>query len=230
MNKQDVYRSLEEKMLSYKDYADIPVRLTSETLVPIQQTPQLQTQQVDSEMRTFCGEKIYVREDVARRLEVASRYINRRNSGISLEVVYGYRVLEIQRKRFDEQIDRLRATIPSTDLRAAAHRYIAAPEVAGHPAGAAVDVQLISDGKPLDFGTKIHEFIPDSYTFSPFISSRGWRNRQLLRQSMLQAGFAPFDGEWWHFSYGDKEWARYYDRTVAYYDQLPSSVVNTIQR
>jgi D-alanyl-D-alanine dipeptidase len=62
--------------------------------------------------------------------------------------------------------------------------------------------------------------VPDTFTFSPFISKEAWANRQLLRRVMIQAGFAPFDGEWWHFSYGDKEWARYYDKRAAMYDQL----------
>jgi len=103
---------------------------------------------------------------------------------------------------------------------------IAVPEVAGHPAGAAVDIQMLRAGKPLDFGTAIWEFVPDSYTFSPFVSRGAWTNRLLLRRTMMQAGFAPFDGEWWHFSYGDKEWAKYYDKAAAIYDQVEFKVAN----
>lgn len=32
-------------------------------------------------------------------------------------------------------------------------------------------------------------------------------NRFLLQDLMLLVGFAPYYGEWWHFSYGDREWA-----------------------
>ena len=46
------------------------------------------------------------------------------------------------------------------------------------------------------------------------------KNRMLLRAVMMSAGFAPFVGEWWHFSYGDKEWAKYVGNEVAPYDQL----------
>ncbi len=43
----------------------------------------------------------------------------------------------------------------------------------------------------------------------------------LLRRAMAQAGFAPFNGEWWHFSYGDREWAAVWNAPFALYTHLP---------
>jgi D-alanyl-D-alanine dipeptidase len=79
-------------------------------------------------------------------------------------------------------------------------------------------------------GTPIWDFVSDSFTFSPFIDKEAWRNRQLLRRIMTAVGFAPFDGEWWHFSYGDKEWARYYAERAAIYEQVTfTSTMNASQ-
>jgi D-alanyl-D-alanine dipeptidase len=50
----------------------------------------------------------------------------------------------------------------------------------------------------------------------------------LLRSVMLQAGFAPFDGEWWHFSYGDREWAYYYKKKYALYSQVSLSSLKKV--
>ncbi len=97
---------------------------------------------------------------------------------------------------------------------------IAVPEIAGHPTGGAVDIQIVKDDMPLDMGTKIWEFTKDPYTFSPFIEQDARDNRLLLRSIMMDVGFAPFDGEWWHFSYGDKEWAAYYKKPSAVYNQI----------
>lgn len=36
----------------------------------------------------------------------------------------------------------------------------------------------------------------------------------------MEAWFTPFDGEYWHFSYGDRERAFYYDQPHAIYDQV----------
>ena len=220
MNKQTVYRQLESKMLSYIDYANVPVEPIGEPLVPIRASRSLTARQIDSSMLPYTGETLYVRAGVLKRLKAAGKTLARYDPTLLLEVVYGYRALEIQTGLFEKYKTKLQNRYSGGELLAAVHRLVAVPEVAGHPAGAAVDIQILQAGKPIDFGTEIHQFVPDSFTFSPFVSSEAWRNRQLLRRAMMLAGFAPFDGEWWHFSYGDKEWARYYNQRAALYEQI----------
>jgi len=41
-------------------------------------------------------------------------------------------------------------------------------------------------------------------------------NQQLLRKIMLQAGFAPYDVEFWHYEYGTRRWGRFYNRPPIY--------------
>lgn len=60
----------------------------------------------------------------------------------------------------------------------------------------------------------------DTFAFSPYISATAKQNRLMLRKLMMDTGFAPFDVEWWHYSYGDKEWAKYYAKPVAIYEQI----------
>ncbi len=220
MKIEPTYTELEERMLNYTDYARIPVIETNESLVPIPTTENLYATQYRTEMLPFTGEQIYVRQTVCRQLGVAAALLALRNDSLQLEVCYGYRSLEIQKRNFEIQKKRLEDTYSGEELLAMTHRLVAVPEVAGHPAGAAVDIRPTQDGQPLDLGTDIWEFVPDSYVFSPFISKDAKRNRMLLRNAMLAAGFAPYDGEWWHFSYGDKEWARYYGLSYANYGQL----------
>lgn len=220
MNKQAVYDLLEQKMLTYTDYQAIPANKGVEPLVPVPTTANLASRQIDRNMVPYTGERVYVRQEVASRLLQASRFVATQQPDMQLEVVYGHRALQIQKQLFEIHKRRLSSTYTGQELLAATHRLVAVPEVAGHPAGAAVDIQIIQNGKPLDFGTTVHEFVPDTFTFSPFISRTAWNNRQLLRNAMVSAGFAPFDGEWWHFSYGDKEWARYYNQPAALYCQL----------
>lgn len=219
MISSSMYELLEAKMLGYEDYSTVPVIESEEPLVLIETSELITSYQIDDQMLAITGTTLYARAGVAERLQIASEILADRVKGCQLQVVYGYRALSIQRQLFEEAKSTMRAETEE-DLLAATHRLIAVPEVAGHPAGAAVDIQVINEGEVLDFGTKIWEFTTDSYTFSPAISREAWQNRQLLRESMLQAGFAPFDGEWWHFSYGDKEWARYYYRPNAIYGQV----------
>lgn len=220
MKKQTVYRLLESKMLDYSDYADVPLQTNDESFVAITPSTHLVGRQIDPDMLAVTGNTIYVRQSVHRRLVQASTLLAAYDATLQLEVVYGYRSLAIQTALFEKHKQQLSDTYSGNELLAAVHRLVAIPQVAGHPAGAAVDIQIIKNGSPIDFGTAIHEFSPDTFTFSPFISSQAWANRQLLRRVLINAGFAPFDGEWWHFSYGDKEWVSYYNRPFALYNQV----------
>lgn len=42
---------------------------------------------------------------------------------------------------------------------------------------------------------------------------------------MMLYGFAPYDGEWWHFSFGDKEWAFYYKKEATLFEQKSENFV-----
>lgn len=223
MSKDTVYAALEAQMLTYKDLLEVPVESSEEPLVPIVQTPTLVAYQLRTEMLPITGETIYVRRTVCKLLGEASVKLASEAPGTQLQVGYGYRALSVQRTNFERQRERLRGTVPDADLDEATHRYVALPEIAGHPAGAAVDVRMLWDGEPVDCGTDMWSFQPDTYTFSPYISRQARDSRLLLRWAMMSVGFAPFDGEWWHFSYGDKEWAKYYGRPAALYEQLEFS-------
>ncbi len=138
----------------------------------------------------------------------------------SLLVMYGFRSADIQKALFDQMREQnLALGYEGDELLEETHRQIALPEIAGHPTGGAVDLQIVVDAQPLDFGTNIWEFDRESYTFSPEIDKKARQNRLLLRSIMTNAGFAPFDGEWWHFSYGDREWAAYNKEPSAIYEQ-----------
>lgn len=226
MNRAEVYTSLQEKMLDYSDYVDVPLEPTTEELVAIPKNGGVVGQQIDKAMYQYTGDTVYVRWSVLQKLREAAKLLQEYSKTCQLEVVYGYRALEAQNKLFEEQEERLRQQEQRENLEdfvAATHRVIAVPKAAGHPTGGAVDVQIIEQGEPRDMGTPIWEFVPDALTFSPFVTKEAWSNRQLLRRIMLTVGFAPFDGEWWHFSYGDKEWAKYYGERAAIYDQIAFS-------
>jgi D-alanyl-D-alanine dipeptidase len=115
-----------------------------------------------------------------------------------------------QKRRFEEVFAR------TNDIEKA-HEQIAVPEVAGHPTGGAVDVMIAG----LDFGTGYCEFMAGTklYYASDEISKAAKLNRLLLRQTMLKKGFVQYMAEWWHFSYGDKEWAFMTGKDEALYNQ-----------
>jgi len=220
MSKQATYKSLENKMVRYADLVGVPVQPIQEKLVSIKSTKKLTTKPINNDMRVYTGDLIFVRQSVLAKLTKAANLLTKNNPELQLQVVYGYRALSIQQKLFLKYKKQLEKEFTGRELLQATHQLIAVPEIAGHPTGGAIDIQITKNGNPLDMGTLIWEFVKDSFTFSPFISEEAQSNRQLLRKVMMQVGFAPFDGEWWHFSYGDKEWAKYYGQPSAVYEQI----------
>lgn len=226
MNKQAVYRSLEDKMLGYADLVSVPVKPVQEKLLPIKASATLVTKPINNDMRAYTGDLIYVRESVLTKLNQAANRLEKSDADLQLQVVYGYRALSVQTKLFEMYKKQFEPKFSGEALLEATHRLIAVPEIAGHPTGGAVDIQIVKAGSPINMGTKIWEFVQNSFTFSPYVSKEAQDNRQLLRNAMMQVGFAPFDGEWWHFSYGDKEWAKYYRKPSALYNQVEFNTVS----
>lgn len=167
---------------------------------------------------------IKVRKQVLNRLNMADTLLKEVNSNYQLMVVYGYRSMEKQVKYFNEEINKYKKDFKDKlELYEFVHEKIAVPEVSGHPTGGAVDVVIydMKNEKIIDFGTKVHDFNDfKSYVYYPKIREYQHNNRILLRKIMMKAGFAPYDGEWWHFSYGDREWAYYYGKNKYLYPQV----------
>jgi D-alanyl-D-alanine dipeptidase len=112
---------------------------------------------------------------------------------------------------------------PHVDKRLAfALGYIA--HRSGHSRGSTVDLTLVRlpagpprawDGRlrsctapyrrrfrdgSLNMGTTYDCVDPRAHTFDHRITGRAHRNRLVLRRAMSDAGFAPYDNEWWHFA------------------------------
>ena len=172
---------------------------------------------------------IKVRKDVYDKLKKADELLKEINSNYQLMVVYGYRSMEKQVKYFNQEIAKYQNKIKDKlELYEFVHEKIAVPEVSGHPTGGAVDIVIYDMNKQeiIDFGTKVHDYNDfKCYVYYPKIKEFEHNNRILLRKVMMNAGFAPYDGEWWHFSYGDKEWAYYYKQDKYLYPQVDSKYV-----
>lgn len=214
------------EIVTYNDLKDIPSGENGESLVcPNELSTGIVCQYQQTDMLAFVGENIFVRKSLANRLRKANRQLRKNYPTYSLKVVYGYRHPTIQEKYFAALKENLGKRYPSKaeeELLALTHNFVAVPTVAGHSVGGAVDITIESGGQEIDMGTTIADFRnPDRIkTFSKKISSVQRANRRLLHDVMVKNGFAPFYGEWWHFSYGDKEWAYFYNKKRSLYSEI----------
>lgn len=221
VNEDQIYLALARRFVPFTDLITIPCVDNGDPMVDVE-TYGLKIDLSYSQLEPSTKNRLFLRQDVCKRLVQVQEYLTREQPGDQLILVYAYRSMHIQQSRFEQMKAELGyGHRTDTEAMEATHHFIAVPKVAGHPTGGAIDLLIVSaDQNPHDFGTAMHALERQSYVFSPFISDIATLNRKLLRRVMMAAGFAPYDGEWWHFSYGDPEWAAHYRETCAFYQQL----------
>jgi len=158
----------------------------------------------------YLAPKCFVHEEAAARLLKAQQQA--KTEGLKLKVFDCYRP--------QRAVDHfLRWAADPTDMKTREAYYpdelkpeLIGPYIAarsGHSRAAAIDLTLVeSDGQggwvELDMGTPFDFFDARSNTDDPRISPQQRANRYRLRNLMIDAGFKPYDLEWWHFSIADE--------------------------
>ncbi|MBE9012250.1 M15 family metallopeptidase [Pseudanabaenaceae cyanobacterium LEGE 13415] len=153
----------------------------------------------------FVKQKLYpqarciLRASVAQQLSQVQTDLETR--GLGLKVYDCYRPLSVQKRLWEIK--------PDPD-------YVANPANGSrHNRGAAVDLTLVDrSGKELPMPTAFDEFgdrANRSYTNLP---AQVLKNRQLLEDAMVRAGFIPLSTEWWHFD--GRGWQNFSIRDVPF--------------
>lgn len=86
-----------------------------------------------------------------------------------------------------------------------------------HSRGSTVDLTLfdMDTGKDVDMGGTFDWFGEESHPGFDGITDSQKANRAILRDAMMDAGFKPFDTEWWHFTLSDEPYPdTYFDFPV----------------
>lgn len=212
-------------ILTYDEMASAEQGASQEPLVDVRKyDPSIVSEHEQSDMQAYTGEAILVRDTVAKKLAEVNKQLRNANN-LRLRIVYGFRHPKVQEKYFRERKEVLRREDPSMseyDLMRLVHDFVAVPDVAGHPMGAAVDLTLVDDSNnSVDMGNAISDYSdPDIIKTFAEVTSEQASYRKILHDAMIAQGFAPFYGEWWHFSYGDREWATFYGTKKAIYGPI----------
>ena len=193
---------MDTKILSYDDVRGISLGSNDEPLVSVQLLDNTIIIKYDKfDMVPYTGLDMMVRQSVAERLAQVNKYLYK-NFRLRLQVVYGYRAPVLQQKYFKARYESLKATcinLNDDELIRMTHEFVAVPDSAGHTLGAAVDLTLIdAKDSELNMGGRIADYSdPESIkTFSKSITKTQLKNRTILLEAMMVAGFAPFLGEW----------------------------------
>jgi D-alanyl-D-alanine dipeptidase len=151
--------------------------------------------------------RAYFTCETAKRICNAQFYLKEAYSNLSLIVFDGARPMRIQQYMWDSL-----KMEPNRKF-----KYLAPPfSISLHNYGCAVDVGIVDlkNGELLDMGTdfdafdKLSEPIYEAvFLKNKLLSEEAYKNRVLLRKTMMSAGLNPINSEWWHFNSCSKEFA-----------------------
>ena len=102
-------------------------------------------------------------------------------------------------------------------------KFVANPyrQGSGHQSGAAIDVSLIDDeGNEYDMGGKVRGFENTAEFDCGDISAEAKKNRAILNNALSKVGFINYPSEWWHYSFGDRLWAKLTGSKIAIFGKL----------
>ena len=167
---------------------------------------------------------IWLRESVYERLLNASEKLP---AGLRFIIWDGWRSYELQSTLYNKLLSRIISQgIPEIQAREQASIFVAIPSkspenVSGHLTGGSIDLTIADiHGHYLDMGGNFDETENHSYTNYYDNSNEDQtakENRKLLLEIMESSGFSNYPNEWWHFDYGNKNWALRTEADHAFY-------------
>lgn len=201
-----------------------------EPLVPISRELSLETPHPYAALGAPYGKwsPWFLRRSVHARLMDAQ---GRLENGWKLHLLDAWRPLGVQAfmvEHTDQLLRRMEPALSDAERRERVLTYWAMPNEdparpPPHSTGAAVDLTLVdSQGRAVNMGSPFDEPTnrshPDHFAnATDGFGREAHSNRVLLNRVMIAAGFVRHPQEWWHFSFGDRAWAREHDLEVARY-------------
>ncbi len=172
----------------------------------------------------------YLRETVLQKLLAGAREV-KTTLGRHYRVVVldTYRPPPVQRMNFTLVSAWHRRAIPELtterDSRAYTNMFTAIPEFGGHPCGAAIDLTLMDlrTGQVLEFGMhQVKTIFHVSRELGPVEMKPELKETyETLCDIMKAQGFYMTPCEWWHFGFGDIEWAVLTGQSRTLYTAVP---------
>ncbi|MDK2871774.1 MAG: zinc D-Ala-D-Ala dipeptidase [bacterium] len=179
----------------------------------------------------------YAREEVYRKLIEASKLLPQ---GYKFVIFDAWRPIKVQYSLFDtlkKKFKKQNPNLPEEELNQMTLRFVALPSTdpqkpSPHNTGGAVDLTIADEtGNLLYMGTDYDDPTEKSKTsyFEELLLEgarlsekevEAMQNRRLLYHVMTSVGFTNYIDEWWHFDYGNQNWAWIKNEEYALYGPI----------
>jgi D-alanyl-D-alanine dipeptidase len=148
----------------------------------------------------------------------AQNQLNQQNLGLfvfdsyrPLSAVKDFGIWMQQPVKDDYELARKAIHYPHIEKNQLAELGYVCDKVSNHCFGDTIDLSLIdlNTQQLLDMGACFDYFDEISHTTAPpeIIGKAAFANRQILANAMQQAGFIPYEKEYWHFTFAERECA-----------------------
>ena len=157
-------------------------------------------------------------------------------SGLRFCLYEAYRSLSLQKKLFSDRYEKVQQQNPdwsheqifreTIKLVSPVINFDGSHNIPPHSTGAAIDIYLVNEKNEIvDMGIKVADWMEDmdgsiSKTNSSKISDTARKNRSIMNDALNALGFVNYEGEYWHWSYGDRYWAYQTGQKHAFYDTV----------
>jgi D-alanyl-D-alanine dipeptidase len=165
----------------------------------------------------------YLRKTVADKLCRAQKLLPR---GVTFVIGDAWRPRDIQKKLLDEVVGHLLKRHTSWSKHKAvqeAKKYVAPWKgkwASGHFTGGAVDLRLWKNNRKLAMNCRKLSFEGNNQSFHPDLPKYQRRNREIMFNTLEKVGLSNYSKEYWHWSYGDIQWAKRNGKKVAIYGAI----------
>ena len=135
---------------------------------------------------------------------------------------------EKQIQLWNDVVEKMKKQHPTLDINseefiAKCDVYAANPyrQGSGHQSGAAVDITLCNrDGIEYNMGSFVRDFSNNASSENENLSEEAKKNRAILDKALTSVGFINYPPEWWHYSFGDRLWARLTKSELAIFSNI----------
>lgn len=166
-----------------------------------------------------------LREGAFERLLQAEKLLQEINPDLTFKITDSFRPISLQKQYFDKIMALFAAQgLSGDELYNRATQAVADPNChPPHSTGGTLDLTIynVVTHQSLNMGSVLDDVEnPVAKTFYPGTPPEARANKLLLYSVMTQAGFVNSPSEWWHYSYGDQQWAIRTGKSRAIYDTM----------
>lgn len=153
----------------------------------------------------------YLRKTVAEMINRAIAYLPR---GMTFAIGDAWRPQHVQEKIFAEFFNYAKKKNPNWNKQKIIKeisQYVApstGPLASGHLTGGAVDLRLIKNGRKIPMKDRRLTYQENAQSIQPKLPKYLQQNRSIMFSALTKAGLSNYPKEYWHWSYGDSQWAK----------------------